>query len=212
MTANVHNPEVRMPGSAVGLYCAWVDRFDLLVSTRTTLHTRNASCGLTSEADSLRTWLGALNLDSVGRGRSQKLLVDQHGHQRQAQLQAPGSSSARRRAPLAPDPPPAPPIGGLAGRPCCAPGSSWAAARCSAGSPPGRPAPGCRRSGPSPYWSAPSGGPCSSSRCRASAGRPPRPWHAGGRANRSVRRRIAAPRCRASVRTARRPSCSRALR
>jgi len=35
VTANVHNPGVSMQGAAVGLYCAVVDRFDLLVSTRT---------------------------------------------------------------------------------------------------------------------------------------------------------------------------------
>ena len=30
VTANVHNPGVRMLGEVVGLYCAVVDRFDLL--------------------------------------------------------------------------------------------------------------------------------------------------------------------------------------
>ena len=59
-----------MPGPAVGLYCAVGQRFDLLVSTCT------AAAGETQavfnqRVESLRTWLGALNLGSV-RGRQRR--------------------------------------------------------------------------------------------------------------------------------------------
>ena len=53
-----------MPGAAVGLYCAVVDRFDLLVSTRTTA-ARETQAVFNQRAESLRTWLGALNLGLV---------------------------------------------------------------------------------------------------------------------------------------------------
>ena len=98
-----------MPGTAVGLYCAVVDRFDLLVSTRM-IAARETQAVFNQRAGSLRTWLGALNLGSgegwqgesesraerprpdgagLQSGRSQKFLVDHHGQQRHAQLQAP---------------------------------------------------------------------------------------------------------------------------
>ena len=53
-----------MPGTAVGLYCAVVERFDLLVSTRT-IAARETQAVFNQRAGSLRTWLGALNLGSV---------------------------------------------------------------------------------------------------------------------------------------------------
>ena len=55
-----------MPGTAVGLYCAVVERFDLLVSTCTT-GARETQAVFNQRAESLRTWLGALNLGS-GKG------------------------------------------------------------------------------------------------------------------------------------------------
>ena len=63
VTANVHDLDVRMQGIAVGLYCAVVDRLDLLVSTRPI-----AACEIqgvfNQRAGMLRKWLGALNLGS----------------------------------------------------------------------------------------------------------------------------------------------------
>ena len=53
-----------MPGTAVGLYCAVVERFDLLVSTCTTA-ARETQVVVNQRVESLRTWLGALNLGSV---------------------------------------------------------------------------------------------------------------------------------------------------
>ena len=47
-----------MPGTAVGLYCAVVERFDLLVSTRT-IAARETRAVFNQRAGSLRTWLGA---------------------------------------------------------------------------------------------------------------------------------------------------------
>ena len=52
-----------MPGSVVGLYCAVVERLDLLVSTCTTA-ARETQAVFNQRAESLRTWLGALNLGS----------------------------------------------------------------------------------------------------------------------------------------------------
>src|SRR5258708_37329147 len=60
VTANVHNPGGSMRRAAVGLYCAVVERFDLLVSTRT-IAARETQAVFNQRADSLRTWLGALN-------------------------------------------------------------------------------------------------------------------------------------------------------
>ena len=58
-----------MPGAVVGLYCAVVGRFDLLVSTRT-MAARESHAAFNPRAESLRTWLGALNLGLVeGRQR-----------------------------------------------------------------------------------------------------------------------------------------------
>ena len=58
VTASVHNPGVRMPGTAVGLYCAVVDRFDLLVPTRT-MAARETQAVFNQRAESLRRWLRA---------------------------------------------------------------------------------------------------------------------------------------------------------
>jgi hypothetical protein len=55
-----------MQGGAVGLYCAVVERFDLLVSMRT-LAARETQEVFNERAESLRTWLGALNL-GLGEG------------------------------------------------------------------------------------------------------------------------------------------------
>jgi hypothetical protein len=55
-----------MPGTVVGLYCAVVERFDLLVSPRT-MAARETQAVFNRRAESLRTWLGALNLGSGGR-------------------------------------------------------------------------------------------------------------------------------------------------
>ena len=49
-----------MQGATVGLYCAVVERFDLLVSTRTTA-ARETRGGFNQWVESLRRWLGALN-------------------------------------------------------------------------------------------------------------------------------------------------------
>jgi hypothetical protein len=53
-----------MQGAAVGLYCAVVDRFDLLVSTRT-IAARETLAVFDQRAENLRPWLGALNLGLV---------------------------------------------------------------------------------------------------------------------------------------------------
>jgi hypothetical protein len=53
-----------MPGNVVGLYCAVVDRFDLLVSARRTF-ARETQAVFNQRVESLRTGLGALNLGSV---------------------------------------------------------------------------------------------------------------------------------------------------
>ena len=60
-----------MQGAAVGLYCAVVDRFDLSVPTRGT-PARETQAAFNQRAESLRTWLGALNLGLVD-GRPQGL-------------------------------------------------------------------------------------------------------------------------------------------
>lgn len=52
-----------MPGFVVGLYCAVVERFDLLVSTRI-IAARETQAVFNQRVESLRTWLGALNLSS----------------------------------------------------------------------------------------------------------------------------------------------------
>jgi len=52
-----------MRRAAVGSYCALVDRFDLLVSTRT-LAARETQTVCNQWAGNMRTWLGALNLGS----------------------------------------------------------------------------------------------------------------------------------------------------
>ncbi len=52
-----------MRRAAVGLYCAVVDRFKLLVSSRT-IAARETQAVCTQRAESLHTWLGALNLGS----------------------------------------------------------------------------------------------------------------------------------------------------
>jgi hypothetical protein len=52
-----------MPSAAVGLYCAVVDRFDLWVPVRRTA-ARETQAVFNQQAESLRTWLGALNLGS----------------------------------------------------------------------------------------------------------------------------------------------------
>jgi hypothetical protein len=52
-----------MPGTAVGLYCAVVERFDLWVSTCATA-APETQAAFNQRAESLRTWLGALNLGS----------------------------------------------------------------------------------------------------------------------------------------------------
>ena len=64
VTANVHNPGVSIDAAAVGLYCAVVDRFDVLVSTRT-IAARESQVAFNQRAKRLRTWLGALNLGLV---------------------------------------------------------------------------------------------------------------------------------------------------
>jgi len=62
-----------MPGTAVGLYCAVVDRFDLLVPTRT-MAARETQAVFHQRAESLRRWLRALNLGSgVDAHRSSSL-------------------------------------------------------------------------------------------------------------------------------------------
>jgi len=48
-----------MPGTVVGLYCAVVERFDLLVSM-CTMAARETRPVFNRRAGSLRTWLGAL--------------------------------------------------------------------------------------------------------------------------------------------------------
>ena len=58
-----------MRGVAVGLYCAVVDRFDLLVATRRDV-ARKTQAVFNRRVESLRPWLGALNLGVVeGRQR-----------------------------------------------------------------------------------------------------------------------------------------------
>lgn len=59
-----------MPGSVVGLYCTVVERFGLLVATRT-IAAREKQTVLNQRAERLRTWLTALNLGS-GEGRQCK--------------------------------------------------------------------------------------------------------------------------------------------
>ena len=59
-----------MRRAAVGLYCAVVERFDLLVSTRT-IAARETQAVFNQRAESLRTWLGALNLGSEEDWRCQ---------------------------------------------------------------------------------------------------------------------------------------------
>ena len=53
-----------MPSSVIGLYCSVVERLAPLVSTCTTA-AREAQAVLNRRAESLRTWLGALNLGSA---------------------------------------------------------------------------------------------------------------------------------------------------
>ena len=53
-----------MPRAAVGLYCAVVERFAPLVSTCATA-ARETQAVFNPRAESLRTWLGALNLGLV---------------------------------------------------------------------------------------------------------------------------------------------------
>ena len=60
MTAKGHNPGVSMQGATVGLYCAVVERFDLLVSTCKTA-ARKTRAVFNQRAESLPKWLGALN-------------------------------------------------------------------------------------------------------------------------------------------------------
>ena len=61
-----------MPGTAVGLYCAVVDRFELLVSTRV-LVAHETKAGINHEAGNLRTWVVPLSHcsggDSFARGK-----------------------------------------------------------------------------------------------------------------------------------------------
>jgi hypothetical protein len=58
-----------MPDIAVGLYCAVVERFGLLVSKRTSAE-RETQAIVIQQAENLRRWLSALNLGSVkGRQR-----------------------------------------------------------------------------------------------------------------------------------------------
>jgi len=64
VTASVHNPGVRMKGATVGFYCAVVERFNLLVSTRA-IGARETHAVFNQQAESLCRWLGALNLGSV---------------------------------------------------------------------------------------------------------------------------------------------------
>ena len=149
VTANVHNPGARMPGAPVGLYCAVVARFDLLVSMRMTA-ARETQAAFNHRVEGLCAGLGAVNLGSVEgwQRESESRVARPIGVRPQAcavgvdagqQIQGPrrptevprrspwtpatcavagaSSSSARRRAPLAPAPPPARPIGGLAGPP-----------------------------------------------------------------------------------------------
>src|SRR5262249_11538307 len=65
-TPNVHNPVVRMPVTAVGLYCAVVGLFDALVSMRTS-GVREGPGAFNPQAVTLCGALGALNLGS-GQG------------------------------------------------------------------------------------------------------------------------------------------------
>ena len=61
-----------MQGSVVGLYCAVVGRFDLLVSTRT-MAASETQAVFNQRAKTLRTWLAALNLGLVeGRQRERE--------------------------------------------------------------------------------------------------------------------------------------------
>jgi hypothetical protein len=61
-----------MPAAVVGRYCAVVERFDLLVSTRT-IAARETQAVFNQRAKSLHTWLGALNLGLVeGRQRERE--------------------------------------------------------------------------------------------------------------------------------------------
>jgi hypothetical protein len=58
-----------MPATAVGLYCAVVDRFDPFGSTRT-IATRETQAVFNQRPKNLRTWGEALNLGLVEcRGR-----------------------------------------------------------------------------------------------------------------------------------------------
>jgi hypothetical protein len=50
-----------MPGTVVGLYCAVVERFELLASART-IAAQETQAVTNRRAECLRTWLGALNL------------------------------------------------------------------------------------------------------------------------------------------------------
>ncbi len=56
-----------MPDTVVGLYCAVVERCDLLVLTRMDTGTESQEF-LNQRAESLRTWLGALNV-GLAEGR-----------------------------------------------------------------------------------------------------------------------------------------------
>jgi hypothetical protein len=69
-----------MPGTVVGLYCAVVEPFELLVSSRATA-ARETQAVFNRRAESLRTWLGALNLGS-GRPGSQNLRTRRKGYVR----------------------------------------------------------------------------------------------------------------------------------
>jgi hypothetical protein len=52
-----------MPGTVVGLYCAMVERFDLLVSTHE-MAARKSRAVFNQRAETLSTGLGVLNLGS----------------------------------------------------------------------------------------------------------------------------------------------------
>ena len=56
-----------MPDPVVGLYCAVVEWFDSLVSTRT-MAARETQAVFNQGVEGLRTWLGALNLGSGEAG------------------------------------------------------------------------------------------------------------------------------------------------
>jgi hypothetical protein len=59
-----------MQGAAVGLYCAVVDLYDLLVSTRT-IAAPESQAVFNQGAESVRAWLRALNLGLVVRRQSE---------------------------------------------------------------------------------------------------------------------------------------------